>query len=117
MSRRAPRDGRSGPRRLGAALGAVRSETAPATLLAAVQEAWSAVAGEAVAAQAEPVAERDGVVTIACRSATWAQELDLLAPDLLERLRAALERRDPPPAGVALERLRFTADAARHDLG
>ena len=105
---------RSGPRRLGDALGAVRSQAAPATLLAAVQEQWAAVAGEAVAQQSEPVAERDGVVTIACRSATWAQELDLLAPDLLERLGAALEARDPAPAGAPLERLRFTADAARH---
>lgn len=105
--------GHRGPRRLGDALERVRFETAPATLLAAVQEAWPAVAGAAVSAQAEPVAERDGVVTIACRSATWAQELDLLAPDLLERLRAAVAKRSPQ---VALERLRFTADAARHDL-
>ncbi len=105
--------GRNGPRRLGDALQRVRSEAAPATALAAVQEAWPAIAGAAVSAQAEPVAERDGVVTIACRSATWAQELDLLAPDLLERLRAAVAERSPE---VALQGLRFTADAARHDL-
>ncbi|MEO8092531.1 MAG: DUF721 domain-containing protein [bacterium] len=105
--------GRHGPRRLGDALQRVRSEAAPATLLAAVQEAWPAVAGAAVSAQAEPVAERDGVVTIACRSATWAQELDLLAPDLLERLRTAVAERS---FEATLQRLRFTADAARHDL-
>jgi predicted nucleic acid-binding Zn ribbon protein len=67
-----------------------------------------------VAAQAEPVAERDAVVTVACRSATWAQELDLLQPDLLERINAALSAeldRNPCPA---LRGLRFTADAARH---
>jgi predicted nucleic acid-binding Zn ribbon protein len=99
------------PRKLGAALGHVRAETAPATLLAAVQGAWPAVAGPAVAAEAEPVAERAGVVTIACRSATWAQELDLLGPTLLERLNAALAESGAPRA----ERLRFTADAARHE--
>jgi len=98
------------PQRLGDALGAVRSEAAPATLLAAAQSAWAGVAGDAVAAQAEPVSERAGVVTVACRSATWAQELDLLGPELLGRLNAALEA-----AGAGrVERLRFTADAARH---
>ena len=34
--------------------------------------------------------ERDGVVTVECRAATWAQELDLLQAELLERLNAAL---------------------------
>lgn len=102
---------RRGPRRLALALDAVREETAPATPLAAVQGAWAGVAGPAVAAQAEPVAERGGVVTVACRSATWAQELDLLAPELLERLNAALAEAGAP----AVARLRFTADAARHD--
>ena len=62
----------------------------PTTLLAAVQGAWAAAAGAAVAAEAEPVAERDGVVTVACRSATWAQELDLLQEELLKRLNGAL---------------------------
>ncbi|MGI9021313.1 MAG: DciA family protein [Solirubrobacterales bacterium] len=108
--RRGGRD-RRGPRRLGDALGALQAQTAPATLLAAVQGAWHGVAGPAVAGQAEPVSERGGVVTVACRSATWAQELDLLGPDLLVRLNTALAE-----AGAgAVERLRFTADAARHE--
>lgn len=101
---------RRGPRRLAEALGIVRDATEPQTLLAAVQSAWPEVAGPGVSAQAEPVGEHQGVVTIACRSATWAQELDLMAPDLLERLNAALEN----PAGGPLRRLRFTADASRH---
>ena len=103
MSRRAPK-------RLAEALGEVRDEAAPATLLAAVQGCWTAVAGQAVAAQAEPVAERGGVVTVACESATWAQELDLLGPELLERLNPALAKAGSGP----VERLRFTADASRH---
>lgn len=102
--------GRRRPRRLADALGAVRSEAAPATPLGAVQNAWHGVVGDAVAAQAEPVAERAGMVTVACESATWAQELDLLAPDLLERLNAALARGGSP----AVSGLRFTADASRH---
>jgi predicted nucleic acid-binding Zn ribbon protein len=99
-------------RRIGDALAPVRTEAAPATLLAAVQELWPRAAGDAVAAEAEPVAEREGVVTVACRSATWAQELDLLQSELLERLRNGLVERG---FEGRLEALRFTADAARHD--
>ena len=101
------------PRSLASALEAVRSEVAPQTLLAAVQEAWPEAAGSLAAAQGDPVAERGGVVTIACRSGTWAQELDLMSPVLLEKLREAL---GSGPYGEALLGLRFTADAARGDL-
>jgi predicted nucleic acid-binding Zn ribbon protein len=77
------------------------SRAAPATPLAAVQAVWERAAGAEVAAQARPVEERDGVVTVACRSATWAQELDLLAEELLRGLRREL------PDGQAPHSLRF----------
>ena len=32
------------------------------------------------------------MITVACVAATWAQELDLLSPELVERLRAELEQ-------------------------
>jgi predicted nucleic acid-binding Zn ribbon protein len=99
---------------LGPALGAVRARTEPKTLLGAVQGAWSAAAGAAVAAEADPVSERDGVVTIACRSATWAQELDLLQDQLLDRLRQALSESAQGSSERPLRGLRFTADGARH---
>jgi predicted nucleic acid-binding Zn ribbon protein len=102
----------SGPRRIGDALGSLRESAAPRTLLAAVQGAWAPAAGEAIAAEAEPVAEREGIITVACRSATWAQELDLMAPELLWRLR---QSGSVDAAEGELEGLRFTADAARHD--
>jgi predicted nucleic acid-binding Zn ribbon protein len=95
------------PHALGEAVGRIRAATAPPTPLAAVEIAWPAAVGPAAAAEATPVSERDGVVTVACRSATWAQELDLLSPQILERLNAGLDR--------PLKALRFTADAARHD--
>jgi predicted nucleic acid-binding Zn ribbon protein len=98
------------PRKVAQALQRARGRVQPKTLLAAVQTIWPQVAGEAVAAEASPVAEREGVVTIACRTATWAQELDLLQVELLERLRRAL----PDAAETPLEGLRFSADAARH---
>jgi predicted nucleic acid-binding Zn ribbon protein len=99
---------RRAPRRAGDALRDVLAESAPRTLLAEVQTAWPGVCGEAVAAESRPVAERDGVVTVACRSSTWASELDLMQAVLVERLNAAVS--SGPVRG-----LRFTADAARHD--
>lgn len=105
---------RRSPRPLTAALLEARVQAEPLTLLAAVQSSWTATAGARVAAEAEPVAERDGVVTIACRSATWAQELDLLGPQLLERLNEALAAAGQRAAGPVTA-LRFTADHSRHN--
>ncbi len=81
---------RPGPRPLASALGDYTREAAPATLLARVQACWPEAAGAAVAAESSPVAERGGTLTINCGSATWANELELLAPDLLDRLNDAL---------------------------
>jgi predicted nucleic acid-binding Zn ribbon protein len=104
------------PRRLGSALSPVRGRARPKTLLAAAQEAWPGVAGDGIAGEAEPVAERDGRITVACRSATWAQELDLLQSELLERLNGALSEWDAEGPGLRVTSLRFTADAARHEI-
>jgi predicted nucleic acid-binding Zn ribbon protein len=94
------------PRSIAAAVGAIRDQVQPATPLAAVLAVWPAAVGERIAAEAMPVSERDGVVTVACRAATWAQELDLLGDELLERLcaRAEIGR---------IERLRFVVSPER----
>lgn len=83
MSRRAPRP-------LASALAPLQEALAPRTLLAEVQRVWPAAAGDAIAREAAPVAERGGVVTVACAASVWAQELDLMAPLLIERLNAAI---------------------------
>jgi predicted nucleic acid-binding Zn ribbon protein len=108
------RGGFRAPRSIGDSLREVRAEAAPATPLAAVQSVWAEVAGPAVAAESEPVAERHGLVTISCRSAVWAQELDLLQDELLARLQAALDERERSPVATVTG-LRFTADRARHE--
>jgi predicted nucleic acid-binding Zn ribbon protein len=95
--------GRRTPRPIAAALETVLAGAEPATLLAAVQSAWPGTVGEAIAREASPVSEREGVVTVACRSATWAQELDLLGGQILEQVRRNL------PEWAALEAIRFTA--------
>ncbi len=94
---------RRAPRPVGAAVEAVIADAAPATLLAAVQGAWPRAVGEAIAREATPVSERNGVVTVACRSATWAQELDLLSGQIEAKIRQNLA------SEVALRGLRFTA--------
>ena len=91
------------PRGLGPALQQLTRGASPPTQLARVQACWPEVAGEVLAQEAEPVSERSGTLTVACRSSVWAQELTLLAPDLLGRLNAALEG---PPDGP-LTALRF----------
>jgi predicted nucleic acid-binding Zn ribbon protein len=81
---------RAAPRAIGTALGELTSALAPATTLARVQAIWERAAGQAIAAAARPSAEREGVLTVICEAAVWAQELDLMADELLARLNAAL---------------------------
>ena len=82
--------GRRAPRPAALALREAVSRGAPATGLAAAQTVWADAVGPAIAAEAEPVAERDGVLTVRCASATWAQELSLMEAELLDRLRDRL---------------------------
>ena len=77
---------RRSPRSVALALDHVRDELAPETLLADVQRAWPAAVGPAIAQEAEPTAERGGVLTVSCSASVWAQELELMAPAILERL-------------------------------
>ena len=83
---------RRGPRPLAEALDALTSRLAPPTLLAEVQRAWPEAVGPALAEAGRPVAERDGVVTVACPQAVWAQELDLLSERVVGALNDALGR-------------------------
>jgi predicted nucleic acid-binding Zn ribbon protein len=90
---------RVAPRRLESALAGLTRELAPASTLARVQECWERAVGEAIAAAARPTGEREGVLTVTCEAAVWAQELDLMAGELIPRLNAAL-------GGPELTRLR-----------
>jgi predicted nucleic acid-binding Zn ribbon protein len=78
------------PRPIGGAVGALADRLAPATVLAEVQRVWAQAVGPTIAAQAEPTAEREGVLTVSCAAAVWAQELDLMGPEIVARINAAL---------------------------
>jgi predicted nucleic acid-binding Zn ribbon protein len=81
---------RADPRPLSQAVAALADRLAPQTTLADVQRVWPDAVGAVIAAQAEPTSERDGVLTVTCTSAVWAQELDLMGPEVAGRLNAAL---------------------------
>jgi predicted nucleic acid-binding Zn ribbon protein len=78
------------PRPAGDAVRALADRIAPASTLGDVQRVWDGVVGAAVAAVATPTAEARGSLTVTCSSAVWAQELDLMASGLIERLNVAL---------------------------
>ena len=79
------------PRPLSTALEDLAARLAPMTTLARVQAVWDRAAGAAIADAARPSAERDGVLTLTCTASVWAQELELMADELLARVNAALE--------------------------
>lgn len=83
---------RPAPRALSTALEELTARLAPRTTLAEVQAVWERAAGPAVAAAARPTAERGGLLTVTCSAATWAQELDLMAAQVITRLNAELGR-------------------------
>jgi predicted nucleic acid-binding Zn ribbon protein len=83
MSRRAPRP-------LSVALAQLAGELAPATTLARVQQIWQQAAGIAISEAGRPTAERDGVLTITCSDAVWAQELDLMSTEIIRCLNQVL---------------------------
>jgi len=72
------------------ALESLTESLAPVTTLARVQKVWEQATGPAIASAAQPVSEREGVLTVSCEASVWAQELELMAPELLRALNAAL---------------------------
>lgn len=97
---------RRAPREASAAIRAARDLVAPKTGLAAVQMVWNAAVGERFAAVATPVSERAGTLTIECTDAVWAQELDLMQTQILERLREEVGELAPKALRVRLKDVR-----------
>ncbi len=81
---------RRGPRPLSGALDRLQGEWVPATLLARMQQRWAAVAGAEIALVSRPVGEHDGVLTVVCDDAAWAQELQLLSREVIAALNREL---------------------------
>lgn len=100
---------RRAPRRLGGGQGAVGrlvGSLQPISALAEVQRVWPEAVGTALAARATPTAATNGLVSVTCENAVWAQELTLMSGELVKALNVRLG------AGVVRE-LRCTATPGR----
>lgn len=84
---------RSSPHSAAAGLESLLDDLAPEDSgdvgLARLQRAWAGAVGPAIAGAGKPVAFVDGVLHVACEDATWAHEMELRQPMLLEALAAA----------------------------
>ena len=80
------------PQRVQTALGRLLRRIDPEDRLRAyrVWRFWAEEVGDAIAAHAQPVALRAGVLTVAVDAPTWLQELQFLKDTLRERLNARL---------------------------
>ncbi len=55
-----------------------------------MQQVWEQALGARIAEAGTPISEHDGVLTVVCADSVWAAELELMGPELVERLNAAL---------------------------
>ena len=92
----------SRPKRIGEALDRALDPIAPKTPLAEIQRLWPAAVGPQIAAVTKVLEELDGTVTIECENTIWANELEMMSPQLLEKLASQMD-------GAAPEKLRFRA--------
>jgi predicted nucleic acid-binding Zn ribbon protein len=70
-----------------------------------VRAVWPVVLGSRVAARAQPVAWRDGVLEVDVRSAAWQRELEEMAASLCAELNRAW-------GGQLVREMRFTSGEA-----
>ncbi len=73
-------------------------------LLVSLRKRWPEIAGPLVSRNALPVSLRNGVLTIAVRNHSWAQELRMSGTTVLERIRETMGERVP------VGDIRFTVD-------
>jgi hypothetical protein len=80
-----------------------RSGDRGALSLTAITAIWREVLGEQAAANSWPLRiGRDGTLHVATTSATWAFELDRLAPEIVEKLVARLGESSPTKVRFAV---------------
>jgi hypothetical protein len=91
---RARRPNDDDPVPIGDALAAVRAELGlPAgDVLSILDNRWSEIVGADVAAHAQLLAVRDGVIAVAVDSPPWATQLRFLEATLIERANAVIGR-------------------------
>ncbi|MGB0872230.1 MAG: DUF721 domain-containing protein [Solirubrobacterales bacterium] len=86
---------RRNPFPLADALGQFTDSVQPPTSLAAIQRAWPDAVGASIAKWASPIGEASGAVTVECDDSVVAHELQMMAPQLLEKLASELPENAP----------------------
>jgi predicted nucleic acid-binding Zn ribbon protein len=82
---------RRSPRPLAFAVEGLAERLTPPGALARVQAVWPRIrTALPVAAEGEPVALRDGVLTVRCNASVYAQELQLTGDDLIAAVNGAV---------------------------
>ena len=82
---------RGAPRRVAVAVDRLAERLTPMTELARVQAAWPSVCNALpMAAEGDPCALRDRVLTVRCSASVYAQELQLAGEDLIVAVNGAL---------------------------
>ncbi len=76
---------------IGEVLERFKSDNAPDTRIAAIQELWQSVVGSVLAERCRPLYEREGIVRIGCSSSVWAQELDLMSNEIVDGLNRRID--------------------------
>ena len=93
------------PERVSRAVERFVERVAPETPEADIQTVWREAVGDRVAEVTRVSGERDGVVTVDCESAVWAEELALMESRIRASLNGALEAR----GGEPVQRVSFRA--------
>jgi len=75
--------------RVGGVLDKLAAAWQPLTPLAQIQRIWPEAVGEMIASWATPISERDGLLTVGCRDAVTAQELELQQRAIVQKLARA----------------------------
>lgn len=68
-----------------------KSDHTPDTRIAAIQRIWQGVVGPVIAERCRPVLEHEGTVRVGCSSSVWAQELDLMSSEVVDRLNQQID--------------------------
>ncbi len=102
--------GRRAPVPLSALLAPYTERLDPKTPLSVVMSVWSDALSPTIAAEAQPQSVRGGTVSAACSSATWAHQLTMLEPQLVEQLNEKLTEAPLEDGGtLTVRRIRFSA--------
>lgn len=91
---------RKQPKPIGGPLDRLTADLAPATPLARIQAVWPNAVGDRISAACDPEDEQEGILTVSCESAVWAQQLTMMQSEILDKLEGLLPDRSCVPREI-----------------